>query len=396
MSYTAFRLSLALAAIGTAAYASEYPGLPPMTQAALTPVATGSFVGPARVVFDTRNACEKIDIPDASARAFRDEHGTVHLIATHFAARAMTGSSLDNVKHDCRVIYRAPEDTDPSHFQYENWLYSFYTIDGRRIAALVHSEYHGEATADGCATPAEPNNCWWNTVTFAQSFDGGDSFAEPQPPLNLVASVPYRYLVGNRASAYGYYQPTNILKVGVYYYAMINDWPYKAQKYGPCLMRTESLFNPSSWRAWDGKDFTIRFVNPYTDSQANPEQHVCEPVFAGVADSLVQMESTGVFIVSQLTPDNRFGSPGLYLSGSRDLIHWSRPALVITTRDLAAEEGPGNWKYAYTSLLDPISKDRNFSTVSGAPFVYYVRMDGNHAPYARILFRRRLRLHIVG
>jgi hypothetical protein len=34
------------------------------------------------------------DIPDANPRAFRDWRGEVHLIATHFVARAMRGPSL--------------------------------------------------------------------------------------------------------------------------------------------------------------------------------------------------------------------------------------------------------------------------------------------------------------
>jgi hypothetical protein len=385
---------LALAAAIAVGHISESHASPPLKQPTLAPVVTAAFTGSPQPVFDTLNGCEKIDIPDTSAHAFRDQHQIVHLIATHYVARAMIGPNLNNLKHDCHVIYRAPEDTDPSHFQYENWLYSFYTIDGRRIAALVHSEYHGDATPDGCATLADRSNCWWNTVTFAESLDGGSSFAEPPPPQNLVASLPYRYVVGNRVGAYGYYQPTNILKVGKFYYAMINDWPHEAQKYGPCLMRTTSVFDPQSWRAWDGNDFTIRFVNPYTHLDEHPDRHVCEPIFPGVAESLVKVEHEGVFIVSQITPDNRFGPPGLYVNASRDLIHWSKPSLVASTSELMKEDGPGRWTYAYSSLLDPTSTDRNFSTVSETPFIYYVRLDGNHPPYARVLFRRQIKLSI--
>ncbi|MBV8358727.1 MAG: hypothetical protein JO189_12425, partial [Deltaproteobacteria bacterium] len=51
------------------------------------PSVTGVVVGPKELVFDTRNGCEEIDIPDEPARAFRDYNGVVHLIATHFVAR---------------------------------------------------------------------------------------------------------------------------------------------------------------------------------------------------------------------------------------------------------------------------------------------------------------------
>ncbi len=356
------------------------------------PAVSGTIIGPKQVVFDTRDGCEQIDIPDAPARAFRDSDGTVHLIATHYVARAMVGPSLDQMKHDCRVLYSSPEDPDPSDFQDNNWLFSFYTEDGRRIAALVHSEYDGEEIPGMCATPQETNNCWWNTITFAQSLDGGYTFTVPKPPDNLVAAVPYRYVVGNHASAYGYNSPTNILKIGRFYYALINDWPYKLQPGGPCVIRTSDVFDPSSWRAWDGKDFVIRFADPYRETIARPEQHVCAPVLVGAVDSLVWHPRTGIFLVTQFAPDDRFDGPGFYIQGSRDLVHWSKPSLLVKLRDLRAYEEPGKWTYAYESLLDPTSSDRNFSTVSDTPYLYYVRSDGLRPPYVRTLFRRKVKL----
>ena len=359
------------------------------------PSISGVLIGFKELVFDTHTGCEQIDIPDAPARAFRDDRGTVHLVATHYVARAMLGPSLDRLKHDCHVMYRSPQDPDPSHFKYKNWLFSFFSEDGRRFAALVHSEFDADEIRGMCATPKDTNNCWWNTVTFAQSVDGGNNFLEPAPPANLVAALPYRYQVGNRASAYGYSGPTNIVKVDAFYYALINDWPYKAQKYGPCLIRTSNVFDPASWRAWDGQGFTIRFADPYREKIAKPEEHVCPPVFAGSADSLLYHPRTGTFITTQFAPDDRFGgAAGFYVQVSRDLMHWSKPALLARISTLLEGDGPGKWTYGYDSLLDPDSTDRNFSTVSDTPYLYYVRMDGNHPPYVRALFRRRVRLQI--
>jgi hypothetical protein len=359
------------------------------------PNLSGSVIGKGEVVFDTRNACEQIDIPDAPARAFRDDHGMVHLIATHYVARAMIGPNLNELKRDCRVIYRSPKDPDPSHFQDNNWLYSFYTMDGRRIAALVHSEYDADEIPGMCATPNDTNNCWWNTVTFAESVDGGYSFTTPKPPGNLVAALPYRYVVGNQDSAYGYSGPTNIVKIGGFYYALINDWPYKLQKFGPCLVRTLDVFDPASWRAWDGKDFTIRFADPYRETVTKPGEHVCVPVFAGTAESLVQHTRSGTFIATQFAPDERFeGPPGFYIQGSRDLVHWSHPVLLVKISDLQQADGPGKWTYDDVSLLDPASYDRNFSAVSDSPYLYFVRSDSIRAPYVRALFRIPIRLRI--
>jgi hypothetical protein len=356
------------------------------------PTLSATVIGSKEVVFDTREGCEEIDIPDAPARAFRDYQSIVHLVATHYVARASIGPNLNQVRRDCRVIYRSPQDPDPSHFQDNNWLFSFYSEDGRRIAALVHSEYDGEEIPGMCATPKDTNNCWWNTVTFAESRDGGYTFVVPKPPGNLVAALPYPYIIGNRESAYGYHGPTNILKNDGLYYALINDWPYKAQKFGPCLIRTADLFDTRSWRAWDGKDYTIRFSDPYRERVTQPEEHVCPPVLAGTAESLVRNTARGVFIVTQYAPDNVFGPAGFYLQGSRDLKHWSQPALIAKVTDLRATDGPGKWTYEYGSLIDPSSDDRNYSTVGDTPYFYYVRLDGTHPPYSRILFRRQIQL----
>jgi hypothetical protein len=350
------------------------------------------LVGPAQPVFNSRQGCEELDIPDQPPRAFRDDQNVVHLIASHYVVRAMVGPTLDTVKHDCRVIYRSPEDSDPSHFQYRNWLASFYAVQARGIAALVHSEYEADKVPGMCATPNDTNNCWWNTVTFAWSEDNGYTFQVPTPPRNLVASLPYPYVIGNRASAYGYESPTNILKVKDFYYAMVNDWPFKAQHYGPCLIRTADVFDPGSWRAWDGTGFNVRFVNPYEEKNARAEEHVCTPVFSGEAESLVLHEPTGYFIATQYAPDNRFGPTGVYLSTSADLIHWSEAVLVAKTSELLAMEGPGNWDYRYFSLIDPASSDRNFSTVTNMPYVYYVRFAKNDPPYTRVLFRRQIKI----
>ena len=384
---------MAMLLIAVLGCSSKQPvGAATQTDTSTVPTLSATVIGPKEVVFDTRESCEEIDIPDAPARAFRDFRSIVHVVATHYVARAMIGRSLNRVRHDCRVMYRSPKDPDPSHFQDNNWLFSFYTEDGRRVAALVHSEYDAEEIPGMCATPNDTNNCWWNTVTFAESQDGGYTFVVPKPPGNLVAALPYPYIVGNRDSASGYHGPTNILKNGDLYYALINDWPYKAQKFGPCLIRTADVFDPGSWRAWDRKDYTIRFADPYRERVTQPEEHVCPPVLAGTAESLVRHAARGVFLVTQYAPDNVFGPAGFYVQGSRDLTHWSQPTLIAKVTDLQAAEAPGKWTYEYGSLIDPLSDDRNYSTVGDTPYLYYVRLDGTHPPYSRVLFRRQIQL----
>ena len=366
------------------------------------PTVSATWGGPAEVVFNSdTDACDKMDIPDQTARAFRDANGQVHLFATHYIARAMVGPTLDTVRHDCHVVYRSPEDADPAHFQDRSWLGSFYTDDGRRIVALLHSEYEAWTHPGMCATPEAKwptlANCWWNTVTMAVSQDGGASFTTPTPPANLIAALPYPYDKANTAGANGYNGPTNIIKRDAYYYAMIGDWPYKAQAYGPCLIRTADPFDASSWRAWNGAGFTIRFVNPYEDRGATPKEHVCTPVGARAVyapGSLSVLNTGSVYLTVEFTRDVRFGLPGLYISASSDLIHWSKPSLVTTTDAMLSEEPPGKWRYGYFALLDPRALDRNFAAVSRMPLAYYVRFDLIRGNLSRTLMRRRIQLYL--
>jgi hypothetical protein len=149
--------------------------------------------------------------------------------------------------------------------------------------------------------------------------------------------------------------------------------------------------------AWDGKDFTVRFADPYRENVSKSEEHVCAPVLAGAAESLTLHPETGTFVSTQYAPDDRFGeSAGFYIQASHDLMHWSKPTLLVKLSDLRATDGLGKWTYDYVSLLDPTSADRNFATASDHPYVYYVRSDGNHPPHVRVLFRRQVRLHFGG
>jgi hypothetical protein len=55
-------------------------------------------------------------------------------------------------------------------------------------------------------------------------------------------------------------------------------------------------------------------------------------------------------------------------------------------------EPEGNWSYQYFSMIDPKSQDSNFMTITDSPYLYYVRMDNNHGPYQRVLFRQKIKL----
>jgi hypothetical protein len=361
--------------------------------------------GPPVAAFDTkRDSCELTDIPDAAARAFRDYRGTIHLIASHFVTRAGLGATLEIAKHNCQIVYRSRHDGNPADFDDYTWLTQFYNIDGKKIVALGHMEYHGWEHAGMCATKTDTPSCWYNVDTSLMSNDGGYHFASPKPPANYLLSLPYKYQPNQGPE--GYSVDTNILKVGGWYYATAYSWawpPRCGQGKGqpPCLVpdatcpiRTANILDPSSWRGWDGKDFTVTFVDPYQRPVANPRTHTCAPVpFLDYASGVNFNEASHLFVATLWNQGSGgFGPPGVYFTTSADFIHWSKPALAITRNQMLRREPEGSWSYMYFSLIDPNSKDSSYATITDHPYLYYVRMDDNHGPYQRVLFRQKVRL----
>jgi hypothetical protein len=163
---------------------------------------------------------------------------------------------------------------------------------------------------------------------------------------------------------------------------------------GACLMRTRNVFDPHAWRAWGGQDFDVTFVDPYVSTPADSlAAHVCTPVSPGVVESLVYDPVSRQYISTEMPKDSRFGQPGAYARVSSDLIHWSGPVAIVTASALTAYDASGTWQYSYSSILDPTSPDRNFSTVASSPYLYYVRLDlGHHSSLIRTLFRIRIRI----
>jgi hypothetical protein len=66
--------------------------------------------------------------------------------------------------------------------------------------------------------------------------------------------------------------------------------------------------------------------------------------------------------------------------------------LAMTQNQMLRREPEGNWSYQYFSLIDPKSQDSSYMTITENPYLYYVRLDGNHGPYQRVLFRQKIKL----
>jgi hypothetical protein len=334
-------------------------------------------IGREQRVFDwSRDACEPIDIPDQAARAFRDSRGRVQLFASGHTTRRFTGKSLNRLRHSCRVVMPSHYDWRPARFDDHEWLTAPYTSNGKTVYALVHEEYQG-STHPGRCPSSNYFKCWYNAITLAKSTNGGRTFTQRRPPTHLVASIPYRYVPDS--GPYGLFSPSNIIRKGRYYYALLGAKRYNLQREGTCLIRTRHLADPKSWRAWGGSGFTVRFLNPYSPRLQDPAEHICEPVsfpqIVGMTQSLTFNTYLRKFLLmstsQRLVPSKP--ATGIYYSLSDDLIHWSHRRLLFkATLPPLFRCGDSN-PIAYPSVLDPKSRSRNFDTTGRRPYLYYTR-----------------------
>lgn len=341
-----------------------------------------SATAPEVKVFDwSADRCVDDDIPDQPARAFRSASGQVTLLATHSTPRRATGSTLGGLTHQCTPIFGSGISPDPSTWDNGEVLHTPYTLDGTTVYALVHNEYWGWLYGPGyCIRPgelwADKQKCWYNAITLATSTNGGATFSHATPPNHYVASIPYQYSAGVGPS--GFFSPSNIQRGrDGYYYSVVHVEGYGAQPDGSCLWRTRDLSDRTSWRAWSGAGFTVRFLDPYVNNITDPAQHVCTPVGPNTvqtgSESLTWNTYFKKWLLVRATGGG--GGTGFYTYTSDDLINWSGGTLMVNA-ELPWAHTCGEPDYVlYPSLLDPESKSRNFEDTGQRPYLFFTHFN---------------------
>jgi hypothetical protein len=220
--------------------------------------------------------------------------------------------------------------------------------------------------------------CWYNAVTLATSGDGGANYAEAPAPRNLVATIPSPYRPG--AGPQGMFEPSNIVRSprdGMYY-AMVRMIRRGDRTASVCPIRTARPWDAESWRGWDGRGFTVRFVDPYRVSAAPACSPVSQQEIGGMSESLTYNTVLRRFLLVGATgarpPD---GGPvvwGFYYSTSPDLVHWTARRLLLRTVLPWTFRCGAPDPALYPSLIDPASRSRDFDTTGGHAFLYYTRI----------------------
>jgi hypothetical protein len=333
-----------------------------------------------------------MDIPDAPARAVRLADGTVQLYATDSRNRVESGPGLLALRHGCASLLKGAGNDDPGAYDDRAWLASPWSPDGQTIWAVMHNEFHGHRRPALCST-GRYMDCWFNALTQAVSHNSGKNF-QRVPGRALVAALPYRYdQVG--LGHHGYFNPSNIVTFDGAQYMFTFTTRAGAQRPGNCLLRTTAIQTPEAWRGWDGSSFSVVLIDPYASLDA-PELHVCAPVGANglrwPVTSLVRHAASGLFVAIM---QNSARGGGVFYATSRDLVHWSDPALLLEAI------GEGAWTcadappLAFPSLLDAASPDRNYETLGDTAELFATWFNVAHCRTSldRTLMRWPIRLH---
>ena len=402
------------------------PVKPPETEPDVKAQDVQVTLGQEEIVYDwSQDQCEQMDLMDVDAHAIRNYKNEIVLASGNAPKNYfMFGQDFDHLKRNCKPVLVSGDKWAADSFDHQEWVASVYTEDGKTIYALIHDEYH-DPYAQNCKPGiTDPSNkCWFNFISAAKSTDGGHTFTQLPSPQHLVAMLPYKWDPIKGASTnergrltqpppQGYMEPSNIIKgQDGYYYSLLFALtsPTDASQTGVCVMRTDNLDNPQSWKIWDGNGYNIAFLNPYPNEPSNPEEYLCSFVsksnIDGIHASLTYNTYLGRYMV--IGPDifpnsNNKMTCGFWFSLSDDLINWDKPQLIkeaqlgygqCSNNNVYDKNGFLIKQEAYPSLIDHNSEDRSFATAGKTAYLYYmkntIKQQGNYLIRVPITFNKK-------
>ena len=357
-------------------------------------------LGSEEKVFEYVNDhCAELDLSDVYAHPIRFPNGIMLVSGNAPVNYFMFGEDFNSLKRSCDPVLISGDRWEVDSFDHQEWITSVYSEDGDTIHALVHNEYHDPYSTKckpGITDPSNP--CWYNFIRYAKSTDGGRTFTQPASPNHLVAMLPFKW---NPDAApqripppHGYFEPSNIVKYNEYYYCMMFGVVSNTDQTmrGTCIMRTNDLSSPGSWKIWNGQEFSIPLVNPYINPPGDSSEFL--PAFVSnrtiedLRGSLTWNTYLKQFILigaGAYTVDSVL-TCGFFLSRSDDLINWSQPQLIRETilgwspcdRQTPDQAARNIIQEAYPSLIDHDAPDISFTSVDSTAYLYFMQNMDNH------------------
>ncbi len=343
-------------------------------------------IGPEETVFKhSTDSCEPLDLPDVPAHAVRLADGTLTLMAADAPRNyAMFGADFSSLRRDCAApALVSDDDYYPDTYDNQEWIHSIYG-EGGVIHALITNEYHDPFASNcspGYTGPGNP--CWYNSVTYAFSIDGGHTYTHATPPAHAVAPPFEKWDPQGAPPPYGYFMPSNILLApDGYHYSLIFAIDRAGTSTRLCLMRTQTLDDPASWRAWDGTGFNLQMTSPYTGAEPAMCAAVATPPNVVPQPTLTYNTYLGKYMLIGGALEGGPTEPlcGFYYSLSSDMVNWTPLRLV---RQAHVPWSPqcfpdGTVGATFPSFIDHTDASGNFERPGQTPYLYYTRFN-DHA-----------------
>jgi len=345
-------------------------------------------VGSREVVFDyTTDSCYYFDLPDGPARFVRASDGELVMYSgnapRYYVSRGSDFNSLTRVCGQPALV--SADNTTPQSYENWEWLWVVYR-EGDSWHAFVHNEFHDATSATCRVGDSSPSNpCWYNSVTYAVSSDGGRTFTKPNAPDHVVAPAPNAWVppsfVPSDYAAEGYFAPSNLVRgPDGYYYSLMNSIPDKSNMSvrGICAIRSDRLDDPTSWRAWDGSGFNLRLTSPYATGASAT---VCTYLHPAIGNSSITYNTyLGLYM---LVNDSNIGgvSCGIYFMLSYDMVHWGPKQMIAPARSPWCDADPATpgilepVVVMYPSLVDHGDTGVNFDRTGRTVYLYYTRFN---------------------
>ena len=339
-------------------------------------------LGAEETVFNwNTDRCEDLDLPDVPASVIRRADGMLVMSAGDAPNNYVSvGPDFSSLKRVCtHPVLVSGDNWSADSYDNQEWVEVLYR-EGNVIHALVDVEYHDPVSLNCSPGDSHPGNpCWYNSITYASSTDGGLTFTYPTPPAQVVAPPWQKWDATGNPDNYGDYWPSHIVLAPDNYYYFFFNAKVRFGTNSMCAARTQTLADPTSWRAWDGTGFNLQMLSPYTSS--NPT--ACAPVMTP-PDDLAQSVLTFNTYLNQylLVGAGQTGGPtewvcGFYYKLSTDLIHWTPLRLLRTATAWGGPCLPGTEVgVVYASIIDHNDTTPNFERSGRTPYLYYARDNG--------------------
>lgn len=331
--------------------------------------------------------------PDAAIQLFSESDSVVAKFGHSDIHVQVKAASIDEFADPSKVRiqissdettghYKGTNDPEPGNYDYLIWPHtnSFEGSDGH-LYSIAYLEFTGWTVYGYNSTECPASNvgaiafeCWMSAAILVRSTDGGLSWDKvgSSPEEYVVASSPYKYREQNNTGRHGVF-PTEtgadfgLRKVGEHYYIEVEFWgeDFKIKS----MARTTDITDARSWRFFDGEDFSLANVNPYTQEISNPASHLPPPIenyyplnfnpnnlpvegliYSSYFQKYISIRTRSFSFAPEVTP-------GIYYYLSEDGFNWSGNAMLFPFEDnLQSFNYPGDsepyWPIYYPSLID--------------------------------------------